>query len=62
MSDADVNRVLEIMERVGAKQYCQQMAEDQSRQADAATEGLPLTPAARDTLRALGEYFVTREK
>jgi geranylgeranyl diphosphate synthase type I len=59
---ANVDKVLEIMDKVGAKQYCQQVAEDQTRQAEAATEGLPLTPAARDTLRALGEYFVTREK
>ena len=57
-----MDKVLKIMDSVGAKQYCQQMAEDQARQAETATEGLPLTPVARDTLRALGEYFVTRQK
>jgi geranylgeranyl diphosphate synthase, type I len=62
MTDTDVEGVLEVMERVGAMEYCQQMAEDQSRQGEAATKGLPLTSAARDTLHALGEYFVTREK
>ncbi len=58
----DVERVLEMLDRLGARAHVQQTAERQAAGAVSAIEGLHLPPDARRTLEAMAEYFVTRDK
>ena len=62
VAGADVERVLEILDGLGAHAYVQQVAEGQATQAIDAVAGLGLGPDARRSIAAMAEYFVTREK
>ena len=58
----DVERVLEMLDRLGARAYVQRTAERQASGAVSTIERLSLSADARRTLEAMAEYFVTRDK
>ena len=58
----DVERVLALLNKVGAQAFVQRIAERQAAEALAAVEPLGLGADAQQTLEAMAEYFVTRHK
>jgi len=58
----EVERVLEMLDRLDARAYVQQTAERQASDAVSAIDGLGLPSNARRTLEAMAQYFVTRNK
>lgn len=62
VAGADVERVLDILDGLGARTYVQETAERQAEQAVDAITGLSLPADARGTIEAMAEFFVTREK
>ena len=58
----NVKRVLELLDRLGTPDHVQRAATDEATRALVATADLPLSDTARETVRAMAEFFVTREK
>ena len=57
----DVARVIQILERLGAREYTQEMAERYYRGALAELEGARLSPQAREELRRVTDFLLERE-
>lgn len=58
----DVERILEMLDRLGTPKYVQDAAIAQADGAMEAADGLGLSGSARETVQAMAEFFVTREK
>lgn len=58
----NVKRVLELLDRLGTPDHVQRAATEEATRALVATADLPLSDTARETVRAMAEFFVTREK
>lgn len=61
IAEPDVKGVLQIMENLGVRAYCQEMAQEQIVQAKAAIKNLSISEEAHVILDAIAEYFVTRK-
>lgn len=62
IADRDVERILDLLDRLGTPKYVQEAARAQADGAMRAIEGLGLSGDAKRTIRAMAEFFVTREK
>jgi geranylgeranyl diphosphate synthase, type I len=58
----DVEHVLELLDRLGTPTHVQGAAVAEADRAMAAVDSLGLTGNARETVQAMAEFFVTREK
>ena len=58
----DVERVLTLLADLDAQTFVQQTAARQAAGAMDALDGLPLAPEARESIQAMADYFVTRDK
>ncbi|MEX2598559.1 MAG: polyprenyl synthetase family protein [Dehalococcoidia bacterium] len=62
VSEANVERVLDLLDRLDARKYVQSVAEAQAEEALAAVSELSLPPGAEQKLNAMAKFFVTRQK
>ena len=62
VGDEDVERILEMLDRLGTPKYVQDAATAEAGGAMKAVSGLGLTESAHETVQAMAEFFVTREK
>ena len=62
VSGEDVERILEMLNRLGTPTYVQDAAIAHAEGAMEAADGLGLGSSARETVQAMAEFFVTREK
>ncbi len=58
----DVERVLDLLADLDGEEVVQQTAVDQASGAMDALDGLPLAPEAMESIQAMADYFVTRDK
>jgi geranylgeranyl diphosphate synthase type I len=58
----DVERILNLLDSLGTPRYVQEAAKGQADGAMRAVDGLGLSREATQTIRAMAEFFVTREK
>jgi geranylgeranyl diphosphate synthase, type I len=58
----DVERILELLDRLGTPTHVQDAAVAEANGAMEAVDGLGLSGSARETVQAMAEFFVTREK
>ncbi len=58
----DVERVLGILDGLGAQEYAQKTAEAEGQQALASLQKLDMAPDARRQVETMAEFFVTRQK
>jgi geranylgeranyl pyrophosphate synthase len=56
----DVEKVLEVLEAVGAQDYAQQLAQEKAEAALEVVKGVTLPEWAREELEALAQFLVTR--
>jgi geranylgeranyl diphosphate synthase type I len=61
LSDGDVRQVTDILERAGAYDYCQGMAQSRLDEALAELATAPITPAAYRELRELADFLLERD-
>jgi len=61
VGDEDVAEVLGIMQRVGARQYAEDLAAEQSRLAMNALEPLELAPEALEDMREVTQFLLVRD-
>jgi len=62
IGDRDVERILDLLERLGTPRYVEQAARAQADGSWQAVAGLGLPGDAEQTIKAMAEFFVTREK
>jgi geranylgeranyl pyrophosphate synthase len=62
VSGENVERILEMLDQLGTPKYVQGAATAQAESAMKAADGLGLGGSARETVHAIAEFFVTREK
>ena len=62
IGDANVERILSLLDGLGTPRYVDQAAKAQAEGAMRAVEGLGLPDEAEQTIHAMAEFFVTREK
>ena len=58
----DIERVLDLLAELDSEAVVQQTAVDQASGAMDALRGLQLPPEARESIQAMADYFVTRDK
>jgi geranylgeranyl diphosphate synthase type I len=58
----DVEHILELLDRLGTPTHVQKAAAAEANDAMEVVDGLGLTENARETVQAMAEFFVTREK
>jgi geranylgeranyl diphosphate synthase type I len=58
----DVEQILELLDRLGTPAHVQEAATAEANGAMDAVDGLGLTDTAKETIQAMAEFFVTREK
>jgi geranylgeranyl diphosphate synthase type I len=58
----DVERILELLDRLGTPSHVQEAAIAEANGAMETMNGLGLTDQARETIRAMAEFFITRGK
>lgn len=57
----DVDKVIQILEHLGAREYCQEKAKDYYREALVELDGAELSPKAKEELREVTTFLVERE-
>ena len=61
LDDGDVGRVVEILDRLGAREYCQGMVREQIDEALAELDATGISPSARRQFTELAEFLLARE-
>ncbi len=61
LSDGDVARVVDILEALAARDYCQGMAEERIAEALAELEGAPISPTAYRSFQELTTFLLERD-
>lgn len=61
LAEENISQVLGILERVGAKEFCQEAARQYQRQALEEVKLLPLHPARRQDFEEMAEFLVERD-
>jgi geranylgeranyl diphosphate synthase type I len=61
LDDSDIERIMAVLEEVGAPQYSEQLTQESARQAIEALEGIALPPWARAEVEELVDFLARRQ-
>ncbi len=62
MTGRDVERVMEVMDDLGTRKYCDRLAESHWQKAQDVIKSVPLANGAESDFRELGEFLLVRER